>query len=683
MKGKLAWVLLLAVSSAQAETPSLVDTIFQDVSVASRKSERVTDAPGVVSVLTAEDLHRLPFETLADVLQTVPGLNLTESFYGITSLSFRGVQEEHYNTRSLLLLNGVPMRDATVGGGWLEAVPVNAVERIEIIRGPGSVLYGDGAFAGVINIVTKEPPRGLRGEAWGQGGSRRSREGRVLAGAGSDDAGVWAAATNRYSDGYRAIARDEKGLTGQVGAYPGDPKANQNNFENEFIQAAKGPFRLEAFHFHQDKDKFGVLPELDTTGAAINEAGGAALRGQGRLGSFDLSGDVHGGSNRSRGDMNFYQLGVLGFNGHTTYSGWNGGGELNARWNADRGSLLAGVSADRLETDPYIFTDARFGTMTPFSPFVKSHSTSDESVYAQADAEALPRVRVVAGLRGNHNAQYGNAWVPRTAVVWKTTDDLTVKALYGSAYRNPTFFEKYVNAQNVVYGDPDLKPEKTNSAELSTDWTHGRTLCRLTAFSQDIRNRIGRFRTYAPGEVPAVSLLETRPLSTVPVLPTPGYDNGAGVRLSGVEAEARGTVFADRLFWTVSGGWKDGRDNVTKRTVDYLDRFLAHGDATVRTGRLMNTLSADYVGPRKGHIDDNPFYIVTPGLVKGQSVVVPSRTRFDYKGAVSIGRWEFFVQAMNLFKTRVLYPESIRARIETVPGDGNRRFYAGLSVALP
>jgi len=228
-----------------------------------------------------------------------------------------------------------------------------------------------------------------------------------------------------------------------------------------------------------------------------------------------------------------------------------------------------------------------------------------------------------------------------------------------------------------------LKPEKMDAFEVSADWTRGRTVHRLTAFTFDIDNQIGRFRTYRTGDVPAVTLEEIRPLPTTPVVPTPGYANGPGLRVSGVEAESRGALWSGRLFWTVSAGWKDGRDDATKRNIEYLDRWLAHTDLTLRTGRVTNTVSADYVGRRRGHVDDDPSYAVTPGLTKGQTVAVPSWTRVSYKGILRLSSgWDVSIAVINAFKDSVRYPEFIRRRLGTIPGDGDRRYYAGTSVVF-
>ncbi len=134
---------------------------FGSISVASKTEEKISDAPGVISVVTHDELKRFGGTTLGDVLKRVP------SFWGTTffetersSIGARGDGVLQASSHILLLINGRPMREVLEGGiksEIYESFPVSSIERIEVVRGPGSALYGTQAFSAVINVVTKSP----------------------------------------------------------------------------------------------------------------------------------------------------------------------------------------------------------------------------------------------------------------------------------------------------------------------------------------------------------------------------------------------------------------------------------------------------------------------------------------------------------------------------------------------
>src|SRR6267154_1339454 len=128
------------------------------ISTAAKYEQRVTDVPASVTVITAEEIARNGWHTLAEALAFVPGVTLTYD-RAYTYLGLRGVGlPGDYNNRFLILLNGEPMLDGVAGAidiGTALGVDLSSLSRIEFVRGPGSVLYGSGAMFGVINLVLK------------------------------------------------------------------------------------------------------------------------------------------------------------------------------------------------------------------------------------------------------------------------------------------------------------------------------------------------------------------------------------------------------------------------------------------------------------------------------------------------------------------------------------------------
>lgn len=134
----------------------LKDLINMTVESSTKSKISIQEAPSIVRVFTQKDFQTRGFSTLKDVLHNVPGLQVQEYVAGHQLVWVRGVQSR-YNNKVLLLIDGVPMRDAFYGNFNIdEMIPLESVEKIEILNGPGSVLYGANSFAGVINITTKK-----------------------------------------------------------------------------------------------------------------------------------------------------------------------------------------------------------------------------------------------------------------------------------------------------------------------------------------------------------------------------------------------------------------------------------------------------------------------------------------------------------------------------------------------
>ena len=127
------------------------------VSIATGSSQPIARAPAVASVITASQIKEMGATDLDQVLESVPGLHVANFYQGYNSIyTIRGIYSD-YNAQALVLINGIPITNLYLGNRssvW-GGMPVNDISRIEVIRGPGSALYGADAYAGVINIITK------------------------------------------------------------------------------------------------------------------------------------------------------------------------------------------------------------------------------------------------------------------------------------------------------------------------------------------------------------------------------------------------------------------------------------------------------------------------------------------------------------------------------------------------
>ncbi len=139
---------------------SLSDLLQVEVTTVSKKAENPLDAPGIISVITADEIATFGASNLIDVLQRIPNLFVFDSpTFTATGVSLRAGATQHLNNHVLYLINERPLRESQNGGFHSDInllFPVELIERIEVIRGPGSDLYGSNAFSGTINFITKK-----------------------------------------------------------------------------------------------------------------------------------------------------------------------------------------------------------------------------------------------------------------------------------------------------------------------------------------------------------------------------------------------------------------------------------------------------------------------------------------------------------------------------------------------
>jgi len=174
-------ILLSGNDAAQAGQESDLSLIYGDediVSIATGTAQPISRAPAVASVITAEHIKQIGATELDQVLETIPGLHVAVSARGYSPIyTIRGVYSDT-NPQVLMLINGIPITNVFAGDRsqvWA-GMPVNDIARIEVIRGPGSAVYGADAYAGVINIITKDANDIKGTEIGARGGSFNNKE---------------------------------------------------------------------------------------------------------------------------------------------------------------------------------------------------------------------------------------------------------------------------------------------------------------------------------------------------------------------------------------------------------------------------------------------------------------------------------------------------------------------------
>lgn len=448
-----------------------------EVSAASKYAQSLSEAPGSITVITAAEIERAGWRNLAQVLATVRGLYVT-SDRGYDFVGVRGFGRlNDYNNAILLLLNGHTINDPVYGSALLGSdfeIDPRSIDHIEIIRGPGSALYGTGAVHAVIDIVLKAGDA-LRGVTLGAEAASLGRRGvRLQAGTGRADARVAVHALLDRADGDAVIRFPELATP-----LNNNGIARDRDFERRrsvAVTGTLGHFTLLASVL--DRDKGVPLPYFDTLltvpGAVFSDTYiNADLRY-----AADVRPDLHVMA-RGYGDRYRYTSRpgtrdvMFASPALEDSRGVVAGTEANVTWDARSSLRLTGGGEYRR-----IFTSRIQNAVG--APFTISLPYSIASGYAEADWQLVPAVALLAAVRHDDYSRAGSATTPRFALSWRATRRFTAKLLYGEAFRAPSTYEIGGDGFQVL-PNPALKPTRIRSTEVATTWQPAPTVTVSTA----------------------------------------------------------------------------------------------------------------------------------------------------------------------------------------------------------
>lgn len=232
---------------------SLQELIQVEVYAASQETETAAESAAIISVITAKQLNEWGIINLHDVKSFVPGIVKSETYLGQTTQTFRGVTPGIFNNKYLYLINGHPSYESLFGSTLLDYIPIELVERIEVVRSPASVLYGTNAVSGVINIITKQ---GAENEnlATFRVGSNSHGYGSIV----HHSKNLTMSASMQKDDGY-----NYNGTKDEVG---NDVNLDyQYDLKNIFIDSYSDSWRINAAFFAREKALYGVNPGYGKT----------------------------------------------------------------------------------------------------------------------------------------------------------------------------------------------------------------------------------------------------------------------------------------------------------------------------------------------------------------------------------------------------------------------------------
>lgn len=441
---------------------------------ASKFEQRTTEAPSSISVVTADEIKRYGHRTLADVLQSVQGLHVSYD-RNYAFLGTRGVNLGDFNSRILLLIDGHRVNNNLTDGALIDTafpLDIDLIDRVEVIRGPGSILYGNNAFFGVINVVTRQARQLDGAEVSGEYASYDTYKGRasfgkvftngvqlVLSGTFYESAGP----DRLFYEEFNTPAQNNGVAQGldddSARSFFGSLSYRDFTLQGAFIRRDKGNPTAQFFTTFND-------PRLRTT----DERNYASLK---YAHSFpdvvDVTAQIY--YDRSDFEIGYPQSFPVGTNTVSTFSKEEDAGEwwgvelqLDKRlWERHRVTVGAEYRDD--------FRQDRRLSDGGTNVFVDVHrSRESHGVYIEGDFAVLTNLHLNGGVRYDRYGEFDAAFNPRAAVIYNAFKKSTFKAIYGTAFRVPNFLE---------LSDPrfqDVKPEEITTYELVYEQEIGRHL---------------------------------------------------------------------------------------------------------------------------------------------------------------------------------------------------------------
>lgn len=499
------------------------------VTLATGRRQALSRAPSIASVITADDIRAMGAVDLDQALAAVPGLHTSYSSIGYNPVYvMRGIVSDT-NPQMLVLINGIPVTNLFAGNrgqGW-GGMAVNNVARIEVIRGPGSALYGADAFAGTINIVTKTA-EDIRGTQIGaRAGSFNTREAWLLHG------GRWGGFDAALSLEWRATDGQKRTIDADAQSFydtqfgtraslaPGPVNARRDAVEAR-LDLSRADWRLRlGYQGRRDLGTgAGIAQALDPQGRIDSDRINADVTydKQGFSDNWDVSAQLSYFDANVKSDSTLFPPGAFNNAFPNGMVGNPDVYERQARLSA--AGVYTGIARHRIRLgagfnngELYKVRESKnFDTnFNPIGPvidvsnypslvFSRPHSRQVLHALAQDEWSFARDWNLTAGMRYDHYSDFGSTTNPRLALVWQTRYNLTTKLLYGRAFRAPAFAELYNINNPVALGNPSLKPEAIDTVELAFDYqATGDVTTRFNVFRYEMKDIIRFVGAPPPG----------------------------------------------------------------------------------------------------------------------------------------------------------------------------------------
>jgi vitamin B12 transporter len=540
-----------------------------------------------VTTISGQDLRARGIRFVQDALREIPGASVVQggSYGAVSSLFLRGGESDYVK----VLVDGVPVNQPGGTYNWANLTTDN-VDRIEILRGPGSVIYGSDAVTGVVQIFTRRGQGHLAVEGGGEAGTFGSVDGHLGLLGGTDRVSYSASASRLTTDGIYAFNNDygNTGLSSAVAAKM-DERTNAS---------LTGRYSDARYHF--PTDFAGVLSDSNQSTAEKGLSVGADI-GR-RFGDrYELR--ITAGGSRTDGESddpsdNTGDTVGFAFASHRDTRAERG--NVDARLNATLSPQLTVTAGAQVEGESERqsgVTTSNFGgiSTTADTPFDKDRHTV--GYYAQGVLDLSSGLALNLNARVDDNSAFGTFFTYRAGAAYRFQSRTRLRASLGRSFKAPTFCEQFCDAPFVV-GDSSLSPERSNSWEIGLEQAvaGGQISLWATYFSQKFQDMIVYDGSAPPDQ--------------------PTYRNGAAARARGLETGVTAVLSTDvrasasYTYLDAKATEDAGQASATFAAGDRLIRRPTHSAELALRARVLERAllggSLTYVG-RRSDVDFNQF----------------------------------------------------------------------------
>lgn len=615
------------------------------VEVSSHRATPILTTPSTVTVVDRKTLERYGLQTLSEAVELVAGMSKVRTTFFRDVLTSRGVLQEHYADRVLLLIEGVAVWEAVSGGVSPGRIDIHDVERIEVLKGPASVLYGSNAYAGAINVILRRNPAdermvhaGLLDQGGYQGGIRLARRGAEW---------TLAASAHLHKELGAHLA-----VPGEAGTTIRDAEYLDNRSANLTFQ-----FRGHSFLANAFESKF---PHL---GISIRPAtgGGQDFTSKGTLLNYGWHIPL-----ARQGDLRF----AVAWDGYDREYGTSPDGSdarrakgyrlsqsLSASWDLSPLLTLELGGSHELRHSGY------FQTFNPATGQVKDENHLHDIGVEESSGLVQGHLHrgawaLVLGSRYTRNQNFGSNVSSRATLLWSLSPRNSLKLIWGQSFRAPTLLEQYTLVPGFLYGNPKARPETSDSLELAYLVQQGGFFIQALAHSSRYRDKLFRLPSY-----PTYSS-DPRDTSLT-------YANGPQFRSAGLELEVRyegpqGLAAFLNLDY-LHGDKGDQLPGVRGTNFGFVPATTAKAGLTQRMGAWRGSLVLHHEGPAQGPL-----------------APLPGRTSADLYLSLTHrldrGSLTHSLSLRNLGAVERRYPEYVRRNINEIPDGMGRQAAYGVVV---
>jgi outer membrane receptor for ferrienterochelin and colicin len=635
----------------------------QDLVTATKHPTSLRKAPAIATIITADEIRNMGARNLLDVLKMAPGLGISTNEFGVMMVEVRGIRSR-INEKILFMIDGHSLNKNIYGSSlypYAEILPMENIRQVEVVRGPGSALYGNSAFVATINIITRnaEEINGLEVKAGG-GSFDSYKENLIVGKSIGDKLTVSGSLDHNQTNGPRLkVEADTLNASGTP-----DMRGKQTDI---FLKIGYGDLSFRGHYLTKRQGMYiGIASALtdDSSNILIDNYWGELAYGLRLAEGLSVNMKLYYDHFEQDPNVKFYPNNYVNDTGVVFPDGMIGkplvkdrtiGGELQVDWDVFEGNhLVAGLSFEDLQQydvrqlanyDPKTY--APYPSIQEVANWNKDATRQIFATYLQDEWQLLEQVNLTTGLRYDHYSDFGDTINPRIGLVWSFLENTDLKLLYGQAFRAPNFQELYNSNNQAVVGNPKLKPERITTYEAGLAW------------------RLNRF--FAANLNYFYSMIDDQ--IDVNTATTTAVANIGKTETQGVEMGLNGAYGSD-LYWKLNYAYQYPRDANTGQRLPYVPSHRASGSINYAPTKYVN-LHSDvlWTGPRPRDKGDSRSEMPAYATV---DLAVTLKNFFK--------TLEIQATVRNLFDKRYKDPDT-SGILNKVPGDYPREGISGFVTA--